>query len=170
VKAIMSQLTESGAAKLSPESATELLRVLDLQAAWENHCDDPTKSAESVSDLHSRQKVFDAFQVAWRNHAAKQPRLRLPAPTQHMPDRLAVWCRILRVLFQRAEGGNPIHVMSKVFRVADRIAAKLGQEPVVRRPAESLADAGRVLDGVIAWCDQFAKPPAPLRIHRPAAA
>jgi hypothetical protein len=170
----MPQLTEAASQQLPPESATELVRILELQAAWENHCDDPTKSAESVSDLHSRQKAFDAFQVAWRGYAAKHPRLQLPTPTQTLPDRLAVWCRILRVLLQRAEGGCPSQVLAKVLRIAGRIAAKMGQEPVVRTPAENLADAVRMLDGVITWCDQFVKPPAqlsiPLKIYRPEAA
>jgi hypothetical protein len=149
-----------------PESVTELFRILDLQAAGENHHDDPAKSAASVSDLHARTKAFDAFQVMWRRlrFAAKQPHLQLPTPAPNMPDRLSVWSRILRVLFQRAEGGYPVQVMAKVFRIADRIAAKMGEKPVVRTPAENLADAVRELDVVIAWCDRFAKPPA--RPHR----
>jgi len=157
----MPQLTESAAEQLSPEQATELVRILGIHATWDNHRNDPTKSGARHSDLHVRQKAFDAFQVAWRGYAAKYPSVLLPEPSQNMPDRLAVWCRVLRAVFQRA-GGTSHQVMAKVYRLTDVIAAKMSEEPVVRTASENLTEGVGGLDVVIAWCNRLTKPPVPL--------
>ena len=47
----MSQLNERAAEALTPGEATAVVRLLDLQARWENHRDDPDKSAASTADL-----------------------------------------------------------------------------------------------------------------------
>src|SRR5438270_9279307 len=109
----MSQLNERVAEALPPEQATAVVRLLDLQARWENHRDDPDKSAASTTDLQARQKAFDTFRSGWRDYAAKYRGAPFPEPTQNVPDRLAVWCRTLRAVFQRAESGSPSQVMVK---------------------------------------------------------
>jgi hypothetical protein len=76
-----------------------------------------------------------------------------------VPARLAAWCRVLRVVFGRAEGASPAHLMGKVYRLADRVAARAGKEPVRRGPAADLPAAVRELDVVIAWCG-----PEPMRV------
>jgi hypothetical protein len=43
--------------------------------------------------------------------------------------------------------------MGKVYRLADRVATRVGKEPVRRGPAADLPAAARELDVVIAWCD-----------------
>jgi hypothetical protein len=149
----MPQLTEADAEKLSPEQAAGLIRVLELQARWENHRDDPATSAASTPDLQTRQKAFEAFQVAWNAYTAQHRLARLPEPTQNMPDRLAIWCRALRAVFRRAEAGYPVQVMAKVYRLAARTASRLEKEPVERESAEGLAGAIQQLDAVIVWCD-----------------
>ena len=154
----MPQLNERAAEAITPEQATALVRLLDLQARWENHRDDPDKSAASTADLHARRKAFDAFWSARREHAAKHRTAPLPEPTQNVPDRLAVWCRTLRVVFGRAESGSPAQVMIKVYRLADRVATRSGKELVGRGPAGDLATAVRELDVVIAWCGELTTP------------
>lgn len=156
----MPQLSETAAEKLAPEQAAELVHILDLQARWENHRDDPAKSAASVADLRGRQQAFDAYRAAWRDYSAARRDARLPEPTQNVPDRLAVWLRALRAVFRRAETGNPAAVLAKVYRLADRIATRTGKEPVERLPADDLAAAVAALDAVIAWCDAQAAPRA----------
>jgi hypothetical protein len=151
----MPQLTHGNAEKLSPEQAAGLIRVLELQARWENHRDDPARSAASIPDLHDRQKAFNAFQVAWNGYSAKYRPAWLPEPTQNMPDRLAIWCRTLRAVFQRVEAGCSTQVMAKVYRLVDRIAVRVGKEPVERGAAEDVAGAVRELDAVIAWCESL---------------
>jgi hypothetical protein len=147
----MLQLNEADAEKLSPAQATDLVSILDLQSRWENHCA-PTKSA-TFAELNVRRKAYEAFQAALHGYVAKHRNARLPEPTQKMPNRLAVWCRVLRLVFQRAERGNPSEIMAKVYRLVDRIAARLGKEPVAKGTVEDLAGAIRELDVVIAWCN-----------------
>lgn len=152
----MPQLSEAAAEKLTAEQATALARVLDLQARWENHRDDPSKSAAATADLQARQRAFEAFRAAFREYAAAFNDDRLPEPTQNVPDRLAIWCRALRAVFQRSEGpGSPL-VVAKVHRLADRIAARTGLAPAARGAADGRAGTIEQLGAVIAWCDQAA--------------
>lgn len=157
----MSHLNEHTAEALTPEQATALVRLIDLQARWENHRDDPGKSAASTADLQTRQKAFDAFWSARREYAARHRIAPLPEPTQNAPARLAVWCRTLRAVFRRAESGSLTNVMLKVYRLADRVAARAGKEAFGRGPVSDLATAIGELDAVIAWCDALAAPAVP---------
>jgi len=152
----MPPLTESAAEKLTPVQATAMVRVLELQANWEALLKDKVQK-DNQAGLRDRQKAHDAFQVAWSEYVAKYRTSQLPEPTHNVPDRLAVWCHTLRVVFQRAERGDPFHLMVKVYRLADRIAMKLGKEPVGRKPVVDLAAAVRELEVVIAWCDELVK-------------
>jgi len=160
----MPQLTESDAEKLSPEQATELVRVLDLQARWDALLDDRSQKDNPVG-LHGRQKAHDAFQAAWKVFSGKYPDLHLPEPTQNMPDRLAVWCGVLRVLFRRAEGVSPVPLMAKVHRLSDRLAAKMGEESVGRVTGGNRTEAVQELDLVIAWCNRLTRSPTPPSIR-----
>ena len=146
----MPQLSERDAEKLSPEQATALVRVIDLQAKWDGLL---AEKGQKTSDLHARQKANDAYQAALRDYSAKHRNASIPEPTHAVPDRLAVWCRVLRVVFGRAEGGSPTEVLGKVYRLADRIAERMSKGPVARTSASDLAGAVRELDAVIAWCE-----------------
>ena len=57
----MPQLTDAEAKRLAPDQATALIRVLDLQARWDNHRDDPAISVADPVDLRVSQKAFDTF-------------------------------------------------------------------------------------------------------------
>ena len=154
----MPQLTEAEAERLSAEQATKMVRVLELQASWENRRDDPKRVIGTLDDLHTLQKTFDAFQTAWRLYSSAYFNARLPESTQTVPDRLLLLCRALRGVFQRAEGECPVQVMAKMYRLADQIAARMGTEPVGRGRLEDLAGAVRELDGMIAWCKPLVPP------------
>ncbi|AWM39523.1 hypothetical protein GobsT_21400 [Gemmata obscuriglobus] len=154
----MPQLSESAAEKLSAEQATALARILDLQARWENHRDDPAKTATSAADLQARQKAFEAFRAALREYTAAHNDSRFPEPTQNIPERLVIWCRALRAVFRRSEGPGSAFVLMKVHRLADRIAARTGLPPVERAAVTDRDATIRELDAVIAWCDRAAPP------------
>jgi hypothetical protein len=156
----MAQLTERDAEKLPPEQATALVRVIDLRATWDGLLADKHEKT-GMSDLHARQKANDAYQAALREYAARFRTAAVPEPTHAVPDRLAAWCRTLRVVFARAESGSAVAVLGKVYRLADRIAERLSREQVARTPAPDLTGAVRELDAVIAWCEALA-PPTPL--------
>jgi hypothetical protein len=155
----MPRFTEHDAETLSPEQATALARVLDVQARWDGLLVD---MGHEACDLHARQKANDAFQAALHGYAAKYRGAEIPEPTHAVPDRLALWCRVLRVVFGKAGGDAPAQVMGKVYRLADRVAARMSKEPIVRGPAEDLPAAVRELGVVIAWCDAMVTP-APIR-------
>lgn len=154
----MLQLSENDAEKLTAEQATELVHILDLQARWENDRDDPAKSAASVADLHGRQKAFEAFRAAWRKYAAAYHDARLPEPTQNVPDRMAVWLRALRAVLRRTDGAGSAALLSKVYRLADRMAVRTGREPVARGAAGDTPTAALALDAVVAWCEERVAP------------
>jgi hypothetical protein len=157
----MPQLSERDAETLSPEQATALARVIDLQAKWDGLL---AEKGQKTGDLHARQKANDAYQAALREYGAKYRNASIPEPTHAMPDRLAVWCRTLRVVFGRAEGGSPTEVLGKVYRLTDRIAARMSKEPVARTPATDLAGAVKELDVIIAWCEA---PVSPVPLLKP---
>ncbi|HEY1189667.1 MAG TPA: hypothetical protein VGE74_18615 [Gemmata sp.] len=157
----MPQLSESAAEKLSPEQAAALVRVLDLQARWENHRDDPTKTATSTADLQSRQRAFEAFRAALREYATAFNDAKFPEPTQNVPDRLAIWCRTLRTVCQRADGPGSALLLTKVHRLADRIATRMGLPPVERGVVEDRGGTIRELEAVIAWCGRVAQTTGP---------
>jgi len=160
VKAVMPQLTESAAEQLTALQATEVVRVLDLHASWESLLGNKGQK-DNPAGLHARQKTFGAYQSVWREFTSKYPNIQLPEPGHNVPDRLATWCRVLRVLFRLADGSSR-QVLAKVYRSADVIAVRMSREPVVRMPSEHTAEIAQGLDDVIAWCNEFAKPPAPL--------
>jgi hypothetical protein len=55
--------------------------------------------------------------------------------------------------------------MTKVYRLADRFAARLGIEPVQRGTATDMVEAVRELDAVIAWCEGLTSSTRPGKIH-----
>ena len=143
----MPPLTEARAKRLAPEQAAALLRVLDLQARWENHRNDPAISVADPVELRVRQKAFDAFQAALTGYAKTYRSDHFPEPTQKVPERLADWCRVLLAVFRHTDI-PAVHVIAKAYRLADRIATRLGKETVRRGEI-------RELDAVIAWCDEL---------------
>jgi hypothetical protein len=145
----MPQFTERDAEKLSSEQAMALVRVIELQAKWDGLLADG-------HSLHARQKANDAYQAALREYKTKYPKAVVPEPTQAVPERMVVWYRVLKAVFEKAESANPTAVMDKAYRLADRIAARMSKEPVGRTPADDLAGAVRELDVVIAWCEALA--------------
>jgi hypothetical protein len=154
----MPQMTEAAAENLTPEQATAAVRVLDLQAGWDALLED--KGSDHAS-LRIRQKAHDAYQLALREYEGPRRDAPLPEPTHSVPDRLAAWCRVLKAVFLRATGEPPEQLVGKVYRLADRIAARVGDEPLVRPEVGSLADAVRAMDAVIAWCHKAPLPKAP---------
>jgi hypothetical protein len=149
----MPQFSVADADKLSSEHAAGLIDVLELQAWWKNHCDDPAMTTSFPFDLKERQDRFDAFQEALKANRAKYRHTRLPEPSRRLSDQLAVWCRVLRALFRRADVRYPVQLMANVYRMAAKTAVRSAKEPLLRESATDLAGAIRELDAVITWCD-----------------
>jgi hypothetical protein len=144
-------MNERAAEKLDPEQAAELARVIDLQSRWENM---RGETGDSVAQLHAIQKAFEAYRVGLAEYAARYRSEQVPDLSPSGPDRLGAWCRAVRAVCRRAEGCDcPSHLVAKAHRMADRIAARVGADPVAREPPADTAGAIRQLDAVIAWCD-----------------
>jgi hypothetical protein len=146
----MPQLTEDAAERFSPEQATALVRVLELQAGWDGLL---VAREDGLAGLQARQKAHDAFQASLREYTSRYPSASVPEPTLGRSVQLALWCRALRAVFRRATVGGVELVMAKVYRLADRIAAREKREPVGRW-SQPVGMAGAIdqLDAVIAWC------------------
>ena len=174
----MIQMTEAIASKLSPTQAAELTRVVELEARWENLGKPGAKAGPgfSVSDLHAKQRAYDALRTCLKNYEAKYQPVHMPEVPRNNPARLGEWCRTLRALLRRveADGGvsvpAPVQLVAKAYGLADRIATRL-KEPLLDRgtTADSLSAAIAHLDGLISWCDRHFGPPVALSIHRPVA-
>lgn len=146
----MTQMTESAAAMLPPARAAELVRVLDLQARWENL---RVGNTISTAQLHGLQQAFEAYrasQAAFAGHGDQVPEL-----TPGGPDRLGRWCRTVRAVCQGADpGGYPGHLMAKAYHLADRIARRAKADPPARGEAPADREgAARQLGEIAAWCD-----------------
>jgi hypothetical protein len=148
----VTQFNEIAATRLSTTRATELGRVLDLQAHWENLC---AARIDSTVHLQSIQKAFETYRLSLLDYSSGDRREITPEMSPTKPGRLGAWCRSVRaVLRQTAECGvSPTHVVAKAHRLADQIAARVKSEPVGRESPKDMVGAIRQLDLVIEWCE-----------------
>ncbi|MDB5309234.1 MAG: hypothetical protein JWO38_3436 [Gemmataceae bacterium] len=158
----MAQLNERAAEDLDPVQAAELAAVIDLEARWENMRADRPGGAvgHGTLDLQNRQRTYEAFRSRWVAYTARYKTLRVPELTPNGPERLGAWCRAVRAVLRRAEGGGcPVHAVEKAHRLAGRIAERLKKEPVGRGgPLGGVGDAIREMDAVVRWCDGLLPP------------
>ena len=154
----MPQMNENAAERLEPVRASELARVLDLQSRWENMRAD---GGDSTAQLQALQKAFEAYRLRLAEYTARHRSEQTPDLSPSGPNRLAAWCKTVRAVFRRAgEGGEcPSQVVTKAFRMADRIAERVKAEPVGRdTPPTDMPGAIRQLGAVIVWCEALAGP------------
>jgi len=152
----MTQLNEAAADLLDPAQAADLARILELQAQWENHRDDPARRGCTTSDLQDRQKAYGTYRSRVADYAARYRAVEIPEQPLNTPERLAAWCRLVRAVFRRAEGAadKPDQVVAKLHRLTDRIATRLKADAVERGPhPENVAAAVGEFDAVVRWCD-----------------
>lgn len=152
----MTQFNEIAAAKLSPTRAAELGRVLDLQAHWENLC---AAGIDSTVQLQSIQKAFETYRLSRVEYGSGDHREITPEMSPTKPSRLGAWCRTVRAVYRQAgDGGlSPSHVLAKLHRLADQIAARVKSEPVDRGSPNDMAGTIRQFDLVIEWCSAIDK-------------
>lgn len=143
-------------AELSPDQAADLARVLDLQAGWENHRHDAGAGNAHGPGLRERQRRYEAYRSALAGYAARHRAVDLPELNLSTPERVAGWCRVVRAVCRQArpDAEAPAQVAGKAYRLADRIAARLGVAPADRDDcAEGIGGVIAGLDAVVAWCD-----------------
>jgi hypothetical protein len=146
----------TAAAALSPAQATDLARLLDLQAEWQLLKDDGRD--HSTARLQGLQWTFEAFRLAQAAYAARYGAGPVPEGTPTTPARLAAWCRAARAIVHRADpapGGGPTHLAARAYQLADGLAGPAGRPPVVRAAEADAREAlVAALEVVEASCAQ----------------
>jgi hypothetical protein len=154
-KTPMSRLSEAIARNLDPVQAAVLVRVVTLQAKWQNLKDDG--HGHSIARLHSLQQTFESFRISQTDYIARYRAEPAPDLALKTPKRLEAWCHTVQTVIQRAAAASSdddlAHVATRAYALADWIAKRLGTAPVDRKPQASsregvLAD----LEAVRAWC------------------
>lgn len=151
----MIQMSFTYAETLDPAQATELVKVLELQSAWESTKVDPRSRNRvcSVEELNRRQRTFEEYRVRLDAYCQSFWSTRLPVLSSYSLDRLRTWCESLRVLLQKAESGvSTKHLTEMTYQAADRIAARMNRLGVERQSSEHPDAAIQGLNAVIAWC------------------
>lgn len=145
--------------------AMHLALLLEVEARYEN-----LRSAGSVppggpsttQDLHRKQKAYEDFQATLRRYNEQYTPAHVPEVMLNKPDRLGKWCRRIRRVYLRVaqdpQTHYPVHLLEKAYRCADRLAAKLGKDPVCHTTSLStIGTALQDLDALAQWCDDLAR-------------
>jgi hypothetical protein len=144
-----------------------LARLIELEARWSNvPVAVPTASpSASLAGLVAKQKAFDAYHVQLvRYNREYHPAYHGQRPVT-TAVRLAAWCRSMADLYGRASRVDcPVNLLEQAHRAADRLGARLNQEPIGRHEANTTPEAIAGLHSVAEWCDGLAvAAPAPVR-------
>lgn len=142
--------------------AKDLLQLVDLEARWENLRNTPASTPGSLSleELQEKQKAHLAFQAHLVAYNQRYTPAHIPELLLNTPARLGKWCWHMRDLCRKVEQAGTIqdcsYLAAKAYRWADKIARRLGKDPVPREPAaggsKSIAD---VLEYVGQWCSDL---------------
>lgn len=130
----MSQISESAVAHLDAAQALELVRVLEIQAYWENLRESVGQKDLPTSHLKDRQKAYEAYRSRLAAYTAKYRTFPLPELTQNSPKWAVQWFRVVQAVLQRTKdapvGELPAELLAKAHRLADRIATRLKKVPL----------------------------------------
>lgn len=139
-----------------PVQARELVRLVELEARWENL---PKAPSSDVADLRDRQRAYEEFAAAL---AAYNHRFR-PAYRAEVllssPVKFSRWCRAVRDLLARVEAGPeercPSQLVAKAHRLAARLAPRVSRELAVPPgPPAGVRAAIDVFDRLAEWSDE----------------
>jgi len=142
--------------------AAELLRLVDLEARWENLREMPLSAAASLSleDLQAKQHAHRAFHDKLVAYNRRHTPAHVPELLLNTPARLGKWCRTMRDLCRRVgqttQAQRPTYLAAKAFRWADRIARRLDRRPLTRQSTRGeIGDAVSDLETVCQWCEEL---------------
>lgn len=169
----MSQLSENAVVNLEASQAVELLRVLELQAFWENLKENtPTKDVPT-GQLKDRQKAYEAYRSRLAAYTTKYRSFPLPELSQNSPKWVSQWFRVVRAVVRAAvDGPNvelPTHLVTKAHRLGLRVAERLKRTPLANASSPAtLPAAVEQLEALIAW-SEATNAPAPTEAQSQAA-
>ena len=161
----MPEMRETPDRYLDPAQAADLAVLVDLEARWENLRDTPARTAEVPSatrELHGKQKAYEDFRSRLAAYNQRHAPAHVPEQLLNTPARLGAWCRRMRDLYLRVEhdprGHCPAHLLEKVYRWADLVAARVNKGRVGRSPPPGTIRAAiRDLEDVARWCEELTR-------------
>jgi len=139
--------------------------LVDLEARWENLRDTPARTAEVPSatrELHGKQKAYEDFRTGLAAYNKRYTPEHVPELLLNTAARLGAWCRRMRDLYLRVEhdprGHCPTHLLEKVYRWADLVAARVNRGRVGRSPPPATIRAAiRGLEDLARWCEELTR-------------
>ena len=162
---------------LDPVQAAELALLVDLEARWENlrntRAPDPGV-LPATEDLHGKQKAYEVFRAKLATYNKRYAPPHVPELLLNTASRLGAWCRRMRDLYVQVEPNpamrSPVHLLEKAYRCADRVAVRMGKDPVRRSTLPGdIGAAIRDLEVLCQWFDELAgaAPPTEDQRRRP---
>ena len=151
----------------SPEQATDLSLLVDLEARWENLRTTPSPAGgHGTQDLQGRQRAYESYRAKLVAYNKRYAPAHVPELLLNTPSRLGAWCRAMRDLYLQVEhyppGHCPAHLLEKAYRRADRVGARLNEEPVRRSPPPGTIRAAVLeLEALGRWCEDLVGVPGP---------
>src|SRR5262245_32337035 len=144
--------------------ATELSRLVELEARWENMRRTPARAQETASTTQTLlgvQKAYDAFRSKLVAYNKRYTPPHVPELLLNTPSRLAMWCRAMRELYVEAEHNplihSPVHLLEKAYRWAERMSVRMNKDRVSRPPPPgTIRAAVENLGALVQWCDGLA--------------
>jgi hypothetical protein len=166
----MPEIKEVCDRNLDPAQAAELALLVDLEARWENLRNTPARDpgvSPTMQDLHGKQKAYEVFRAKLAAYNKRYTPPHVPELLLNTASRLGTWCRRMRDLYVQVEpnpaGHCPVHLLEKAYRCADRVAVRMGKEPVRRStPPADIGAAIRDLEALCQWSDELARVALPI--------
>ena len=160
----MADVREIPVGNLDSAQAAELALLVDLEARWENLRTTTSRPAgvqPTTQELHGKQKAYEAFRARLAVYNKRYKPSHIPELLLNTPIRLGIWCRAMRELYVRVEQEPqmhpPGHLIEKAYRWAERVAARIGVQPVGRpTPPATIPEAIQNLDDLSKWCATLA--------------
>jgi hypothetical protein len=161
----MPEMKEASVRTLDPAQATELARLVDLEARWENLRKTPLQASEAgdtTQDLHRKQKAYDAFRARLLAYNKLYTPAHVPDLLLNTPPRLGIWCRRMRDLYLILEndpqGHCPVNLLEKAYRWADHVGIRLKKDRLSRStPPSTIRAAIQDLEALGQWCDDLGR-------------
>ena len=161
----MSHMSETAVAHLDAAQALELVRVMELQAFWENLRETVGQKDLPTSHLKDRQRAYEAYRSRLAAYTTKYRTFPLPELTQNSPKWVAQWFRVVKAILQRtadaATNEIPLQLLAKTHRLADRILVRLKKTPLASFTAPTTWEAALAqLDTLVAVTSEPGQPAA----------
>ena len=161
----MPETKEASARTLDPAQATELARLVDLEARWENLRKTPfhaSETGDTTQDLNRKQKAYDAFRAQLVAYNKLYTPAHVPELLLNTPSRLGIWCRRMRDLYLIVENDPqshcPVSLLEKAYRWADHVGIRMNKDRLSRStPPSTIRAAIQDLEALGQWCDDLCR-------------